>query len=94
MRFGLSIHDWRLCRKVAISVGICYLLVCYFAIGVTWQVEAWESSRLDDVLVDFAAFPFGLLWDNVLVAPLLNGALWSFVAAVVCYGWFWRRHDA
>jgi hypothetical protein len=89
MQKKLSVRQQVTCTVIAVCVGAAYLAFCLYAVGGAWQRKEGDlppvSPLLQNASLFLVQFPFGVLpgLGNIVVAPILNGILWSTIAGVI-----------
>jgi len=88
-RNGLSTRQKVAVAGMSLFAGGTYIAFCISAVGNAWQRKEGDippaSPWLQNAGMFAIEFPFGYVpgFDNILVVPLLNGLLWSFVMGAI-----------
>jgi hypothetical protein len=89
MQKKLSVRQRATCVVIVVCVGAAYLAFCRYAVGGAWQRKEGDLPQVSPLLQNaslfLVRFPFGFLLGlgNIVVAPLLNGLLWSTIAGII-----------
>jgi len=99
MQQKLSIRQRVVCGVIVVCTAAVYLGFCIHSIGGTWQRKEGDlppvAPWIQDANLFVVTFPFGFVpgLHSILLAPILNGLLWSTLTGVI-YVRLYRRKVA